>query len=533
MSITLSVQPQSRFMFSRQPIGVECTANSIVTTAGVKFSRTITFIQAPVTSGVVFNITWDGINVIMTSQIGAITEDGTRYRTKAIGDTLADWIAHFAEDIGYNFYIARDFDITYTSTTLTLTGKEEGSSKNITFNDIPGTVTTDYTLGSETTGVDLVEKTNYRIFLDVYIASDDVVRLEMFRTDKVATGYFEAQIQKVLHSKITSPFPSLTDVSNVLVLNGGELLRKYWLRYFEHYGETAAPYHYYLETNSGKYFYALMGGHYLSKEQDYLDNYSTTIKFLTWQKRTKYVTTDQPEWLYWFIPNSDSLYGNLELKIYYTDASNDTINYPWDISSEDGLRAMYKAVGYFQIVAPNADEGKTVDHWTITIKPTDEVEPFTSGEVFTYYPVTDGTPWYKHIVFRNSFGAYDTLRLNGVVSTGIDITGEIFNKWLDDDYNPSDGMYTNSEFQNQLMHTAVIGFEVEEQLIDYLREIFVNPKAAIVEEDTDADDGSVIVTPIVIEPRSIKVKRSDDMLFSFEFNYKQAFDDKGIYNILS
>lgn len=534
MSITLAVAPTQRFKFSRQPIAVECSTNSLIETAGVKFARTITFISAPITAGVVFEITWNDIIVHMESETGVLTRDGLHYRAKdIIGETLADWIEHFAEDIGANFDIARDFEIAYTTTTLTLTARFTGADYNITFTDIPGTLTTDYTLGSETTGVTEVIRENFKMFVDVYFDDTDYVRIGMFRTDKSATGYYEAQIQKAIHSKITSPFPSLTNVDDVMILEPGELIRKFWIRYFEFYGETAAAAYYYLNTNSGNYYYAVMGGHYMNKAQTFLSDYEDNFQFLTWQKRTKYVTRDQPEWLYWFVANGDSLYGNLRLTIIYTDASTTVVNYPWDIAAEDELRAMYKAVGYFQIVEPNIASGKTVARWTIQIIPTDEVTPFTTGETFTYYPITDGTPWYQHIAFRNSFGGYDTYRCSGEFSTGLDITGEVFNQWLDDDYLQSDGEFANAEFNNQLTHRVSVNFTDQETLIDYLREIFVYPKAAIVAEDTDADDGSVIAIPIVILPGSIAIKKSSDMLYSFEFGYSQAFNDKGIHKIVS
>lgn len=533
MSITLTVVPESRFKFSRQPIGIECSTDNLVETAGVKFARTITFINAPTTAGVVFDIEWGDVTVHMESVTGALTLDGLHYRAKAGGETLATWIEHFAEDIASNFFIARDFVITYTTTTLTITGRYTGAAYNIVFNDIPGTVTTDYTLGAETTGVTEVLRSNFQIFLDLFFADDELVRILMFRTDKATTGYYEAQIQKAIHGVIESPFPSLTNVDDVVVLDAGAIIKRFWFRYFEYFGEPATPSYYYLNNNSGSYYYAVMGGHYLDKNQNFLSSYTSQFLFLTWQARTKYVTRNQPEWLYWFIGNNDSLFGNLELKIYYTDATTTTVNYPWDISGEDELRAMYKAVGYFQIVEPNIASGKTVERWTIRIVPTDEVEPLSTGETFTYYPITDGTPWCKHIVFRNSFGGYDTYRSKGVETIGMDITGQIMNQWLDDDYTPSDGMYTNSEFKNQMTYRLAVGFEDVETLIDYLREIFVKPKAAIVSEDTDADDGSVVAIPIVIDPGSITIKRSDDMIYSFEFSYKEAFDDKGIYNIVS
>lgn len=533
MSITLEVGPTGKYVFSRQPIAVECSTNNLIQTAGVKFARTITFIQAPIAAGVVFEITWNDIIVHMESETGVLTLDGAHYRAKdIIGETLADWIEHFAEDIGNNFYIARDFEISYTTTTLTFTARYTGSDYNITFTDIPGTETSDYTLGAETTGVTEVLRPNFALFVDVYFTTTDFVRISMFRTDKEATGYYEAQIQKAIHSKIESPFPSLTNVDDVMVLEAGELLRKYWLRYFEFYGEPAAASYYYLNTNSGEYFYAVMGGHYLNKAQDFLEDYDESFRFLTWQKRTKYVTRDQPEWLYWFVANSDSLYGNLRLTIIYTDESTTVVNYPWNISTADEYRAMYKAVGYFQIVEPNIASGKTVASWTIQIIPTDEVLPFTTGETFTYYPITEGTPWHQHIAFRNSFGAYDTYRCNGEFSTGLDITGEVFNQWLDDDYAQSDGEFANGEFNNQLTHRTSVNFTDQESLIDYLREIFVYPKAVIVSKNTDADDGSCIGIPIVILPGSITIKKSSDMLYSFEFSYAQAFNDKGIYKVI-
>lgn len=533
MSITVNVIPTKQFHFSRNPIPVEVTTDKLIATAGVKFARTITFINGPTTDGIIFQITWNGLTVTMTSETGTLTEDGEHYRAKAGGDTLAQWIAKFAADTAANFYIARDFDITYTTTTYTLTAKATGADYNITFNDIPGTLTTDYTLGAATTGVDEVLNDNFHVFIDLFTEIGGPDRIAMWRSDKAATGYFEKQLQTFLHGKLKSPFPSATNVDDVVVLDAGDLILKWWFKYFEYFGSPAAAKYYYEETNSSDYFYVVMGGHYRNKSQAFLEDADSDFRFLTWQKRTKYVTKDQPEWLYWFVGNTDSLLGNLRLTITYTDASTTVVNYPWDISAEDGLRAMYKAVGYFQIVEPNIASGKTVSYWNVQIMPTDEVIPLSSGETFTYYPITDGTPWYKHIAFRNSFGGYDTHRCTGVITEGLDITGQVLNQFLDDDYSPGDGAMLNSEFINQGTHSASIGLTDQEAMIDLMRDIFVHPKAAIVAEDTAADDGSVTQIPIVILPGSIKIKQSDDMLYSIEFGFAQAFVDTGYTEVIS
>lgn len=534
MAITVATLPEDRFRFSRIPLNVEVSSDMLVQTAGVYYTRTISFINAPTTDAVVFEITWNGITVTMESMASPITEDGTRYRKKTGGESVATWVQHFAEDVSMNFEISRDFIITYSGTDITFTARiAETSTYNITFNDIPGTgAGIDYTLGAATVGVTEVLRDNFHIFMDVYFDNDDYVRMDMVRTDKSSTGYYEAQIQRVIHERIQSPFPLRYDDDDIVVLTNGDLLIKYWLRFFEFYGTTAEPAaFYYLRNNSAAFYYLLMGGHYMDKNHTFLLTNATTLQFLTFQKRTKYVTEDQPEWLYWMV-HSDGELGRLLVTIHYTDETTDEVDFTW---SETDPIVMYKEVGYYQVIADNADPLKTVSHWTVMIDPDDDAEPLMGGETFTYYLMTEGTPWTKFFLFRNSFGAYDTMRNVGVESTGLDITGEIMNRWLDHDYYESDGQFENNEFSNIVVHSAVVGFEEEEAMIDYLRELFVYPKAAIAQYDPDAavPNYRTIFIPIVIDPASIKIKKSNDMLYTLEFDYKEAYFDTGIVEVVS
>jgi hypothetical protein len=532
MSLVLT-GPDNQFKFSRSPIGLLLTTTDRITTAGVKYSRTITFINYPTADGVTFSITWGTTTVTMTSMASPITEDGLHYRKRTGAETLAVWIAHFAADIATNYYIGKYFDITYTTTTVTITAKYAGVAYNLSAIDMPGTVVTDYTLGSETLGVDEVVAINYRVLVDICFDTDDFITTEMYLTDELpyddVTGVYEQQIQKILHRRLKSTFPLTTEIGTILFPDMGSIILKYWLRYYAVTGATPIPGHYYLDDNSGEYYYAVMGGHYRNRAQLFLQNYSGSIQFLTWQNRTKYVTMDQPEFLYWFVPNSNCYFGKLRLVITYTDDTTTTQDFEWEV---DKFIAMYMPVGYKQLVTYFIEDAKTVKKWTIEIVPTDEVEPFTSGETFTFYPVVDETPWLKYFVFRNSFGAYDTLRSRGVAETGLDITGEVLNKWLDASYLEPDGQYLNSEFENRVTHKAAIGFMEQEEMIDYLREIFVSPNMALLTYNEDTDDGSYIAVPMVIDPSSIKIKKDDDMLFTFEFNYSEAFNDTGIFELI-
>lgn len=531
MALTFTAGPNDQFIFSRQPAQVKITTDARITTAKVKYTRTITFINYPTSDSVLFSLSWNGTSVVMMSMATPITADGTKYRKRQGAETLATWISHFAEDIAFNFYIARDFIISYTTTTLTITARFAGSDYNPTLSDIPGTVTTDYTLGAETLGVDEVVASNYKLLLDIVLSDTEFIRKEMYLLSESGTNsIYLSHIQNILHNAISSAFPSSTNITTIETLTDGQIIKKYWLRYFQIIGTTPVPGHFYLNNNSASYFYAVCGGHFLESNQSFLLSYSSTILFLTWQKRTKYVTQDQPEWLYWFIPNSNCYTGNLRLVITYTDASTTTVLYAWSVTE---LIAMCKAVGYRQIVEPNATVGKTVEKWVLTIMPADEVEPLTAGESFTYYPVTEPTPWTKYFIFRNSFNAYDTFRNIGVSEHTLNVTGEILSQFLASDYIPGDSPLVNSESSNTIKYKAAVGFETQPEMIDYLRELFVNPSAAIVTFDEDADDGTTLFHPIVILPSSIQIKRDNDMLYSIEFEYQDAFQDTGIYNIIT
>jgi hypothetical protein len=159
---------------------------------GEYWSRTITFINAPTGAGVLFKISWGDDEVEMESMADPISDvAGLKYRLQAGGETLADWVAHFAEDIGYNYLIATNFTIAYTTDSVTLTAKEKGADWNLTFNEIPGTVTTDYTLGTETLGVDAVLRDHFKVFLEIWDTATNESKfvMEMLHISDTSLGF--------------------------------------------------------------------------------------------------------------------------------------------------------------------------------------------------------------------------------------------------------------------------------------------------------------------------------------------------------
>ncbi|MFZ1827085.1 MAG: hypothetical protein WAU21_15860, partial [Chitinophagales bacterium] len=116
MSITVN-SVQDKYVHTLNPVEIMLDTTRRVSTIGTYFTRTITWINAPTTDDVPFDITFDDINVEMLSDATPIATDGLHYRKQQGAESLADWVAHFNEDIQSNYEIATYFDITGGPTT--------------------------------------------------------------------------------------------------------------------------------------------------------------------------------------------------------------------------------------------------------------------------------------------------------------------------------------------------------------------------------------------------------------------------------
>lgn len=136
-------------------------------------------------------------------------------------------------------------------------------------------------------------------------------------------------------------------------------------------------------------------------------------KFLTHQPRIKKVTALQPEWLYYMIPLGVSL-TNIKAKIepittsgvsavIYSDPVSATI---WDV-------AVFP-VGYHQLRL-NDD---TITGWRVSIQAVGGAsDGLVISEVMEYQLDCECNPLDRYLVFENSLGGYDTIRMRGKAST--------------------------------------------------------------------------------------------------------------------
>lgn len=531
MSIRVVSLPD-KYSFSRNPIVLKVAADKRLSTAGKYWTQSITFINAPTTPGELFSVSWDSIDVEMLSMAAPITEDGTKYRLMDGGELLADFVAHFAEDIGYNYYIGSNYTIEFTTDTITITAKKKGSKWNMTLVDIPGTVTTDYTLGTEILGVDTVVRDNYKVFLEIWDVEENEMKFtaEMLHlSDNFSfilynNSSYEIRLEKILH-QLHSLIVMQPETEVAMQMVTDYLFRCYFLRYYESYGSPAVAKNYYLQQNSGDYFYTLRGG--LNAKQwianTFWADYDTpNYIYLTWQPRTKKVVANQPEWLAFIhtLPEGFENGGYAKFIITYTDATTSTHTTIQQFTNTSGRSAMFFVVcGYFQVVEAAKTMGKTVDYWTVQIfgdRPS--LSPLAISEVFTYKLMeNDVRDFTKYVVFNNSLGGYDTLACTGKSITGMDITGIVLNEWMDADYEMSDAVFSSSDSSSVETYNMNTGFLSRKIMIVWLQELLTAQKALFVTQNGTSIDCEF--DPVIVIKKSVKIFKDWDDQDSFYINF--------------
>ncbi|MBP7400026.1 MAG: hypothetical protein KA954_10600 [Chitinophagales bacterium] len=546
MSITVN-SVQDKYVHTLNPVEIMLDTTRRVSTIGTYFTRTITWINAPTTDDVPFDITFDDINVEMLSDATPIATDGLHYRKQQGAESLADWVAHFNEDIQSNYEIATYFDITGGPTTTIFTAKEKGVAGNIVFNAIPGTITTDYTLGTETLGVDLVYRPNFKMFLEVWWMNgveNKFLSIEMLPVgDDWSSGKtiynfstYSARLEDILHGYARIKYPvgvlSLTQIN----LEDYHLIR-YKMRYYEYEGDPPTGRYYYNNTNSDDWFFALKGGlnaDVWPASTFFTDYVIPDYKFLTWAKRNKTVFPDEPVWLYWIHtrptePTGINNNGYVELVITYDDETTDTVQIQeWSSGGQEAV--FYFAAGYNQVVLAEADSMKTVVSYTVQVFA--EVESAAAAaltEIFSFVLQTNIRPnWRRYIIFRNALSGFDTIACTGERSEGLDVSKTMLQKWMNADYEITDGKYVNSEADAKRVYQYNTGHFPEREAMRYAQDLLVNPEVAVVTPDA-TDETLFTVVPILIKKGSFKILKDRDMEDSFfiQFEAEDAYDYYG------
>ena len=514
MALNVLTAPDD-FGFVKNPIHIDLLTDDRLATSGVKWARAITFSSGAVSG--TFDVSFNGIDVVMTAEAAPITEDGAHFRTQG-ASTLDQWITNFVEDLGFNYYIKKNYTLLKVGSAVYFTAVEYGPEWEIIFNAIPGS----YSLGSATAGVSQAEQSNFRVMVEVHTNVADPITIEAFKVADSYTGgydgHFRARLDGVLRGLCSVPAPD-GDLIQPIVLNDKQLVA-YYLRYYEIYGTTPTAKNYYLNDNDDDYYYAQVGGlkKHLWPNSTFWNDYQAEIKFLTWQPRTQQITENQAVWLY-FLCHHDGVsisVGFVRTVIYYTDGSNSGHNIlDWDIDNTP-KKCLYFPAGYYQVIEAIKTSGKIVSHWTMELR--DNETGTTVSEQMRFDLVANKPRHTRVAVFENSLGGFDSIRVTGESVTGLDVTGEVLSRWLDVDYTAEFGEVVSGEPYAIPRTTFNTGLLNKKSMLDLLQELLTTRQIYLAERV-----GSTTVTeltPLAMIRSSVSIKRdyleADGFYLTFE-----------------
>lgn len=504
--------------FVKNPIVFEITTNTYLTTAGVKHRSKIAFTAAPTVGPSVLAMTFNGISLLMNG-VTIVDDSGDQYRFKTGIETFDVWLASFATALQNNYIIGSNYSISYDTVLdeVYLDALADGPEWDIAFTATPGTSVA----SSVTAGVTRIVKENFHVVLQLSIRNLAAVEVANIKLDmeRISDTLFRMRVEGAIR-KYVSPLVPALDTAGIFA---SEVNTAYFtIRYYEAYGNPIDEKYYY---NGGSLYYLAFGG---INETEYptstlLSGYLAQYKFLTWQKRSKSITKNQPEYLGWLHLSTDAN-PDVELKVVinYTDGTTLT-DYSIYMAGAASFRVYYANTGYGILVDPIADGVKIVDFYTVQVCV--KTTHAALSEIMTYHLLQEDTSNTRYFIFCNSLGWWDTLRTTGDQIRGVSVSIDVFEKFMLHNYAVKDGRFIVSDKEGQRTYKQNTGLMDSKSVVDYLAELLLNPAAY------EIRNGKLI--PIIITTADIKL--SNDFAtkdrFFIEFEYYEAYNFIGLKSI--
>lgn len=274
-----------------------------------------------------------------------------------------------------------------------------------------------------------------------------------------------------------------------------------------------------LQTPTNNEFLALWGSRAYIHHLDNWYAVQTAAGFdavwLTEQPRTKEVTEGQPEFWYFMpinVANKDYV---IKRKEYYLDTTDSTstivtINADWG-------EVQWIKLGFLQMTLSQNPANPTIkyDVWI-------EVDSVIESEVLTFEIIDTQTDYERFFAFGNSVGGIETVRTTGKFSYSGEYSGKEATR-----INPTDA--TDLSRQASLFHydkrqqkkyKGNVGFYSKEY-ITHLKDLLLSDSAWWMNMEFYRFEA------IVITPGSVKFWADNDDLYSLEFEYMIANEDRG------
>ncbi len=521
MAITIIKQPNAVSLTKHQ-IEYQLETDNWITINGSKTLFVIKITASPAVDDQ-FTIAWgsDPIanpdeSVQMTCK-AAPDDTGLQYIDNAGALPLSDWVDLFFTDISKNFLFTRDFVVTRTtadaSPAIKFEAREKGVKFKIEFTEALAWMIEFLNID----GVDQVFQTNMKQVLQVHV--EDIYQSGTFELkheeqrvpDLAKRSLFD--IHAILDQFVENNFPTFNQAAISKCTN---LIKQYFVRYYERYGDTVTE----QEVITGAIKNAMMGGttfEFFNQNKDFFTDHLVPSKaFLTWQPNDKNITEEQHEFLYFPVVSAATTSIKSIVDIFYTDGSSDL---DVEIEVEAGTE-QYEIfiipVGFDQVVKAKASVVKITDRYTIKI--TNQADALIS-ELRTYYLYRKPHLETKYLLYKNSIGSYETLRITGGITKGLDVTKSVYQTVLPSDYSLNDSEFTEFNVAGRDPQTFSTGHMTKDEL-EHLREFFLS--------DSRFEVSGIAYLPFVLVTKRLRFFQTSNDLWVATFEILSAFSTNSV-----
>ena len=253
---------------------------------------------------------------------------------------------------------------------------------------------------------------------------------------------------------------------------------------------------------------------YMWKGNNFFINYFPANKpFLTWQQRGRLTALTEPLWLSWLNLNLAGTHSlKVSIQITYTDTTTDTINYP----IADPIKQYfiyYLPAGAAMLGLHTLNTAKTIGYWDVFIV---DLNGTLLSEIYRYYNDQRNDYNQKFLVYRNSLGGLDTVRIRGVIETSITLDGQDVEMTTDASwsFNTTLPRFDASTPHREMpLYKGDTGYLTKEEQ-DRLRDLFLNRDIYM------AQGGRLL--PVKITTKQYKLRATSDKLFSMSVEWMLA-----------
>lgn len=349
----------------------------------------------------------------------ATTPDGsgTQLPIAAAGEFLSMWVDNMAKYMGYNYLLSLHYEIERTTLLpdefIYITAKEKGTDYSIIFTNDPVNPVQNLHEHSNTPGVSPVVRDFYQLLAKIWLkGTSENTLLGEDRLTPDDEGDVRFTIQEYFKPELISEF-AYPENNEVRIIKRTDFIKQFFIEYAETYDNISKR----LYSTEGILTYAMQGKINQQKvnilndlDMSFWDEIIASQMFLTWHPLEKTISAWQPE------------------KLYYLSFTRASVLYVKAKSGDGGVGG--NEGGFeFTIGSIACDQYDVIEiccghdilglqYLTGLVSPYEVWVENDSGEIISEirtYIVDDQYRENEYVfLFKNSLGAYETLRTTGI-----------------------------------------------------------------------------------------------------------------------